>query len=192
MSFLIKILGHFRWLFLLIGIAVTALVVAAFWPSNKAQQLISHETVIVADSSGISALRDSLAMLRTHSQGTRIIRVTFKDTLKGTSTIYLDSGSVIQDAESVTRVIRDTVAIHIKDSVYVKKQFSPQAKKWNIDAGVFVSHDASLSEDVDYGLSAGIRYKIIGPIFVGGNVDKKGLSNLSNGWTVKALAGVDF
>jgi hypothetical protein len=192
MIILTKILGNFRWLFLLIGIAVTALVAAAFWPSDKPQEPISHETVTVTDSSGIMALRDSLTMLRTHSQGTRIIRVTFKDSLKGTSTIYLDSGSVVQDAESVTRVIRDTVAVHIKDSVYVKKEFAAQAKKWNVDAGAFVSHDASLSGAADYGLSAGVRYKVIGPIFIGGTVDKKGLDNLPNGWEIKALAGFEF
>lgn len=187
-----KILGNFRWLFFLIGIAVTALVAVAFWPSNTPQELVSHETVTVTDSSGIRALRDSLTMLRTHSQSTRIIRITLRDTIKGTTTIYLDSGAVVHDTVALTRVIRDTISIHTKDSVYVKKEFSPQAKKWNVDAGVFVSHDASLSGAVDYGISAGVRYKVIGPVFVGGALDKKGFSNFSDGWKIKALAGFEF
>jgi len=185
------ILGNFRWLFLLIGLLVASLVAWAFWPTSVAYTPVSQETITVTDSTEIRALRDSLAMLRTHSQGTRIIRVTFKDTLKGTSTIYLDSGSVVQDAESVTRVFRDTMAIHVRDTVYVKKEFSKEAKKkWGVDGGVFVLYEPLGS--VDYGASAGVRYKVIGPVFVGAAVEKKGFDSFSDGWKLNATAGIEF
>ena len=193
MSFVLKILGNFRWLFLLIGVLIASLVAWLLFPKQSPQNSVSQQVIQVTDSSEISALRDSLTMLRTHTQSTRIIRVTLRDTINGTSAIYLDSGAVVHDTVAMTRVIRDTVAIHVRDSIYVKERVEQITKKrWSVDAGAFVSHGASFSGVPDYGASAGIRYKLIGPFFVGGNVDKKGFHDVVNGWTLKASAGFEF
>lgn len=184
-------LENFRWLFLLIGVLIAGLLAWAFWPSSNAYTPVSQEVVTVTDSTEIRALRDSLSMMRTHNQSTRIIRVTLRDTINGTTAIYLDSGAVVHDTVAMTRVVRDTMAIHVRDTVYVKKEFSKEAKKkWGLDAGAFVSYEPL--ETVDYGLSAGIRYKIIGPVFVGSSVDKKGFSNLTDSWTIRAFTGIEF
>jgi len=182
------IFGNFRWLFLLIGFLVASLVAWAFWPTIEAYTPVSQETVTVTDSTEIRALRDSLSMMRTHSQNTRIIRVTLKDSIKGTTAIYLDSGAVVHDSIFLTHTIHDTLSIHVKDSLYVKKTYSP--KKWGVDGGVFVSYYPLGS--LEYGASAGVRYKVIGPVFVSARVEKKGFDSFSDGWKLKATAGIEF
>lgn len=182
------LLGNFRWLFLLIGVLISGLVAWAFWPTSNAYTPVSQEVVTVTDSTEIRALRDSLSIMRTHSQNTRIIRVTLKDTIKGTTAIYLDSGAVVHDSIFLTRTIHDTLAVHVRDSLYVKQTYEP--KKWNLDAGAFVSYEPLGS--LEYGASAGIRYKLLGPIFVGAGAEKKSFASFSDGWALRASAGVEF
>lgn len=189
----VKIFGSFRWLAFIIGAALIAAVSWVLWPDSaqnvQKEGVNTSETVrIVHDSTGIQAVRDSLRILRGKTLSVRIVRVTIRDTVHGTEEIYLDSGAVVHDSIFLTRTIHDTLAVHVRDSLYVKQTYEP--KKWNLYAGAFVSYEPLGS--LEYGASAGIRYKLLGPIFVGAGAEKKSFASFSDGWALRASAGVEF
>jgi len=165
----VKIFGSFRWLSFLIGAALVVAVSWVLWP-NSAQNVPKNgvktsETVkIVHDSTGIKSLRDSVAALRRHSMAVRIIRVTIRDTVHGTEEIYLDSGAVVHDTVSFVRTARDTVSVHVTDTLYKEKELEPvqatETQPWGLSVEAYYDETkktggtVTLSRDIAGPLSA--------------------------------------
>lgn len=142
MTIILKILGNFRWLFLLIGIAATALIAWGLWPKEKVQNQSTETIISVVDSAAIHRLEDSLSLLQATQLSVRIRRVTIHDTL-GNSIVTLDSGAIKSDTIYLTRVLKDTTYVHLSDSSKIIKT-SIQASKRSKELRVETYTDRSL------------------------------------------------
>ena len=87
------------------------------------------------------AVRDSLRILRGKTLAVRIVRVTIRDTVHGTEEIYLDSGAVVHDTVSFVRTARDTVSVHVTDTLYKEKELEPvqatETQPWGLSVEAY-------------------------------------------------------
>lgn len=122
MTAFLKIIGNFRWLAFLSGAVVVGLVSWMCWPDGRtaAAETMPQTVRAVRDSSGVQSLQDSMAALRARTQTVRLIRVIVRDTVKGTETIYLDSGAVTTDTVRLVRIVKDTGAVTVHNTLYEK------------------------------------------------------------------------
>jgi len=120
MTIFLKIIGRFRWLAFLFGAALVGLLSWLLWPIRQIPEpgVVTQTAQVVHDSSGIQSLRDSLSMMRSRTQSTRLIRVIVRDTINGLETVYLDSGSILRDTITTVHTVRDTVSVAVHDTVY--------------------------------------------------------------------------
>ena len=181
-----KLFGNFRWLALISGALIMALVCWAFWPESQGSIPTPVEKIIVTrtDSTGIQALRDSLAIFKASSLKVHIKRRMEKQITPSGSTevVYLDSSAAYSDTIVITEVSHDTIYAHVVDSIYQKENFSSKKKKNAVVAalyydqsrtpGIRIAYDRVLAgplvleargayqDSLEVGLGAGIKYRI--------------------------------
>ena len=181
-----KLFGNFRWLALISGALIMALVCWAFWPESQGSIPTPAEKIIVTrtDSTGIQALRDSLAIFKASSLKVHIKRRMEKQITPSGSTevVYLDSSAAYSDTIVITEVSHDTIYAHVVDSIYQKENFSSKKKKNTVTAvlyydqsrapGVRIAYDRVLAgplvleargayqDSLEVGLGAGIKCRI--------------------------------
>ena len=157
-----KLFGNFRWLALISGALIMALVCWAFWPESQGSIPTLAEKIIVTrtDSTGIQALRDSLAIFKASSLKVHIKRRTEKQTTPSgfTEVTYLDSSAAYTDTLKMVEILHDTVYTRVIDSSYVETKNTPIKKKKNVFMGM-VYYDESRA----FGGSIGYQRALIGP-----------------------------
>ena len=172
---------------LISGALIMALVCWAFWPESQGSIPTPAEKIIVTrtDSTGIQALRDSLAIFKASSLKVHIKRRVEKQTTPSgfTEVTYLDSSAAYSDTIVITEVSHDTIYAHVVDSAYQKENFSSKKKKNTVTAdlyydqsrapGVRIAYDRVLAgplvleargayqDSLEVGLGAGIKYRIL-------------------------------
>lgn len=179
-----KLFGSFRWLAFLLGAALISVISWVLWPDfaqNVPKTVVktSETTRIASDSAGMQALRDSLSMMQTRTASVRVVRITVRDTVRGTETVYLDSGAVVRDTVSLVRTVSDTVRVRVTDTLYVERSSEPVAARddWAVVGGIEASHGADLSGMPVFRVSARLERRIWGPAWIGLGV-KENVSSL--------------
>ena len=133
-------------------------------------------------------------------------RVIYKDSIKE---VYIEHSEYEKEMEAKIVALEDSLSKRtdvnvVKDSVikydtvYVKEKEKTESvkktetivkeKKFNIYADGTFTIDKKLN--TDFGASAGVDYKVLGPVFLGVEASKKGFSNWTDGYSIKGKTGL--
>lgn len=187
MSLLIKIIGNFRWLFLLVGIAVATVVAWVFWPADTQPRVVTTEKIVsVTDSVAIRQLRDSLALMRRSQISVKIRRVTVHDTL-GNLTTTLDSMAAQSDTLYLTKVHRDTTYVHVRDTLQIVRSNS----SGHVKRG-YLLLETYTDKSLDPGFTAAVKVPVGEFFSVNGYADYQDLEITARNLELGGGVGMDW